>query len=205
MTAERLLDLVIPTFVAAAVAFHGLFEISNLVRFGLVFGASLALPADAAVAPAHAVPAASRQPTSSPSQESGVVISHLRIPSISVDEEVRSGISQSVINQGVAHWAGTSAPGENGNVVLAGHRTTYTRPFQDLDRLEIGDLVYLEDGDGFEVMYRVSESFIVEPEDIWISYDLGKPMVTMFACHPKGSATQRIVVQAELVAGRRVA
>jgi sortase A len=176
-----------------------------MAAFGLVLVASLALPADAAVAPAHAVPAAGRQPTSSPSQESGVVVSHVRIPSIGVDEEVRSGISLSVIDQGVAHWAGTSAPGESGNVVLAGHRSTYTRPFEDLDHLEVGDLVYLEDGDGFEVMYRVSDSFIVAPEDIWISYDLGKPMVTMFACHPKGSAKQRIVVQAELVAGRRVA
>jgi sortase A len=157
------------------------------------------------VAPTHAVPAASRQPTSSPSQESGVVVSHLRIPSIGVDEEIRSGISLSVINQGVAHWAGTATPGEIGNVVLAGHRTTHTRPFADLDRLEVGDLVYLEDGDGFEVMYRVSDTFIVAPEDIWISYDLGRPMVTMFACHPRGSARQRIVVQAELVAGRRVA
>jgi sortase A len=134
-----------------------------------------------------------------------VVISHLRIPSIGVDEEIRSGISLSVIDQGVAHWAGTAAPGGSGNVVLAGHRSTHTRPFTDLDRLEIGDLVYLEDGDGFDVMYRVSDSFIVAPEDIWISYDFGKPMVTMFACHPKGSARQRIVVQAELVAGRLVA
>lgn len=134
-----------------------------------------------------------------------MVISHLRIPSIGVDEEIRSGISLSVIDQGVAHWAGTAAPGGSGNVVLAGHRSTHTRPFTDLDRLEIGDLVYLEDGDGFDVMYRVSDSFIVAPEDIWISYDFGKPMVTMFACHPKGSARQRIVVQAELVAGRLVA
>ena len=134
-----------------------------------------------------------------------MVVSHLRIPSIGVDEQIRSGISLSVINQGVAHWAGTSEPGGSGNVVLAGHRTTHTRPFANLDRLEVGDLVYLEDGDGFEVMYRVSNTIIVSPEDIWISYDLGKPMVTMFACHPKGSARQRIVVQAELVAGRRVA
>ncbi|MGB5432624.1 MAG: class E sortase [Acidimicrobiia bacterium] len=176
-----------------------------MAAFGLVVVACIAPPADAVVAPAHAVPAASRQPTSSPSQESGVVVSHLRIPSIGVDEEVRSGISLSVINQGVAHWAGTSAPGGSGNMVLAGHRTTYTRPFADLDRLEVGDLVYLEDGDGFDVMYRVSDIFIVSPEDIWISYDLGRPMVTMFACHPKGSARERIVVQAELVAGRRVA
>lgn len=180
-----------------------------MIRFmaALVFViiVSGAFSADAVVAPAEAVPGSSRQPTYSTTQESGVVVSHIRIPSIGVDEPIRSGISLSVIDQGVAHWAGTSTPGGGGNVVLAGHRTTHSRPFADLDRLEVGDLVYLEDGEGLEVIYRVSSTFIVTPDDIWISYDLGRPMVTMFACHPKGSANQRIVVQAELLAGHRIA
>ena len=133
------------------------------------------------------------------------MMSHLQIPAIDVDETVRSGISLTVIDQGVAHWSGTSSPGGDGNVVLAGHRTTHSRPFWALDRLEPGDLIYLEDGTGFDVMYKVTNTFIVTPDDIWISYDLGKPMMTLFACHPRGSANQRIVVQADLVAGRRIA
>ena len=89
-------------------------------------------------------------------------------------------------------------------MVLAGHRTTHSRPFFGLDRLDIGDLVYVEVGSGFEVMYRVSDSFVVEPDELWISYDIGRPIVTMFACHPRGSARYRIVVQADLIAGRRI-
>ncbi len=162
-------------------------------------------PVSRALSAADAVPAPGRQPTSSPSQESGAVVSRIRIPSIGVDEIIRSGIALSVIDRGVAHWVGTSTPGGGGNVVLAGHRTTHTRPFYALDRLEPGDLIFLEDSGGFDVMYRVSNTFIVEPEDIWITYDFGRPMVTMFACHPRGSADQRIVVQADLVAGRRIA
>ncbi len=193
-----------------------------MVALGLVVVVSTALPAPAArvaaeAAPtpapmavadpfpaAGAVPAPGRQPTYSPIQESGVVFSQVRIPSIGVDEIIRSGISLSVIDRGVAHWVGTSQPGGSGNLVLAGHRTTHSRPFYAIDRLEPGDLIYVEDGNGFEVMYRVSDSFIVQPEDIWITYDFGKPMLTMFACHPRGSANQRIVVQADLVAGRRI-
>ncbi len=38
-----------------------------------------------------------------------------------------------------------------------------------------------------------------------ITYDFDGPMVTMFACHPKGSARQRIVVTATLVANRLIA
>ena len=176
--------------------------------FAVVVSAGLPASADTVqsdAVPPDAVPAPSRQPTYSPTQESGVVISRIQIPSIGVDEVVRSGIALSVIDQGVAHWSGTSTPGGEGNVVLAGHRTTHTRPFWALDRLEIGDLIYLEDRTGFDVMYKVTSTYIVTPDDIWISYDLGKPMVTLFACHPRGSARQRIVVQADLVAGRRIA
>ena len=172
--------------------------------FSLVFSAFATLPAVAA-APEGAAPSSSRQPSFHRTQQSGVVVSRIRIPAIDVEETIRSGIALSVIDQGVAQWAGTSAPGESGNMVLAGHRTVYSRPFWGLDRLEPGDLIYVEDGSGFEVMYKVSDSFVVEPDDVWISYDVGKPIVTLFACHPRGSARYRIVVQAEMIAGRRIA
>ena len=118
---------------------------------------------------------------------------------------IRSGVSLSVIDRGVAQWAGTVGPGEDGNLVLAGHRTTHSRPFADLDRLGVDDLIYITDGHGFRVMYKVAGTTIVDPEDLWITYDMGRPMLTMFACHPKGSARYRIVVTANLVAGRLIA
>ncbi len=174
---------------------------------GLVVGALLAVML---ASPLHAEsredaalqPASTRQPAFSDTQKLGHEMSRLRIPSIGMDEVIRSGVAQRVIDQGVAHWVGTSAPGGSGNVVLAGHRTTFSAPFYDLDKLRHGDLMYLTDSSGFEVMYRVFDTFIVEPADIWITYETGKPMVTLFACHPKGSAAQRIVIRGELVAGR---
>ncbi|HDH27408.1 MAG TPA: sortase, partial [Actinobacteria bacterium] len=47
--------------------------------------------------------------------------------------------------------------------------------------------------------YRVVETLIVTPADMWIVDPTDTPMFTMFACHPKGSARHRIVVRAELV------
>lgn len=151
------------------------------------------------------VPGPSRQPVFHRSQESGAEVGAVRIPAIGLDEVIRAGVAIEVIDRGVAHWSGTARPGEDGNVVLAGHRSTHTRPFRDLDRLRPGDLVFVEGGDGFEVIYRVRESFIVDPTAIWITYDEPGPTLTMFACHPKGSANQRIVVTADLVAGGRIA
>ena len=155
--------------------------------------------------PSGLVPDPARQPSFHRSQASGAPVTTLRIPTIGLDEVVRSGVSLDVIDRGVAHWAGTAGPGDDGNVVLAGHRTTHTRPFEDLDRISVGDLVYLDDGSGFDVIYRVDRTFIVDPSDLWITYNRDRPSLTMFACHPKGSARYRIVVTAELLTGRKIA
>lgn len=178
------------------------------IRFVIAAGLVLTFATPAAAStpgPEDVFPNAARQAVFHPSQSSGVVIGTLRIPAIGIDETIRSGVALSVIDQGVAHWAGTAKPGEYGNVVLAGHRTTKTQPFLDLDKLVPGDLVFLTDGDGFEVIYRVSSTIIVDPSDLWITYDSTSPTVTMFACHPKGSERYRIVVRADLVAGRLIA
>jgi LPXTG-site transpeptidase (sortase) family protein len=160
---------------------------------------------DAGIPQSNVFPHPSRQSVLHRSQESGVRVASLSIPAIGLDEVVRSGVSLSVIDRGVAQWAGTVTAGGDGNVVLAGHRTTHTHPFEHIDELAIGDLIYLTDGSGFAVMYRVAESFVVDPADIWITYDRDHPTLTLFACHPKGSSRYRLVVTADLVAGRLIA
>ncbi|NNC76157.1 MAG: class E sortase [Acidimicrobiia bacterium] len=174
-----------------------------------VFGSLLLLAALLGVAPATGAdtldpaayaPAAGRQPAGDPLQTLGFKTSHIQIPAIGLDTPILAGVDMSVINQGVAHWVGTARPGGEGNMVLAGHRTTYGAPFGDLDDLKPGDVVYVTDGSGIPVLYKVTTTAIVEPEDVWITYDSGSPILTMFACHPKGSARYRIVVIAERAA-----
>jgi len=48
-------------------------------------------------------------------------------------------------------------------------------------------------------VYAVREVEIVEPDAIWIVDPTDTPTVTLFACHPPGSTTQRIVVYGDLV------
>ena len=92
-------------------------------------------------------------------------------------------------------------PGEAGNVVLAGHCTTKTRPFYYLNHLAPGDKILMGDGTSFPPIYTVTESLFVSPQDVWITYDTGEPIVTLVACHPRGSARQRIAVRAALRTG----
>ena len=133
-----------------------------------------------------------------PTQQLGVTIGRLRIPAIGLDEVIREGVDLSVIDRGVAHWAGTAEAGGFGNMVLAGHRTTKTAPFRDLDRLQPGDSITVTGFDGRVAEYTVNETVIVSPSEIWIVEQTDVPMLTLFACHPKRSARQRIVVRAEL-------
>lgn len=143
-------------------------------------------------------PAPGRYPVGHPIQESGHVVGTIRIPKIGLDVTMRSGVAMSVIDKGPAHWAGTSLPGGPGNVVVAGHRTTKTRPFYYLNRLDPGDAIVMGDGTSFPAVYRVTETIIVDPDDIWVTYETGEPIVTLFACHPRGSARHRIVVRGAL-------
>ena len=130
-------------------------------------------------------------------QTDGTEMGSIRIPAIGLDETLRAGVAMSVINEGPAFWKGTSPPGGDGNTVIAGHRTTRSRPFYHLNKLEPGDPIVFTDGRANPAIYLVTETLIVEPTDIWITYETGESIVTLFACHPRGSARQRIVVRGE--------
>jgi sortase A len=172
-----------------------------LVAVSLALAPVAAGAAPAAPNPAGYAPRSSRQPVIDRTQSLGFVTSRIQVPSLGIDLPVYEGVAPEVLDKGVGHWVGTALPGDDGNVVLAGHRTTHSAPFRDLDRLEIGALIYLTNRSDFEVMYRVTDVFVVTPDDMWITFDGDHPTVTLFACHPKGSARQRIVVQAEMVGG----
>ena len=150
-------------------------------------------------------PSNSRQPAGSAMQSLGTQLGSVRIPAIDVDWSMYAGVDLGVLSDGPGHWVGTANPGDDGNVVIAGHRTTHGAPFGDLDRLDAGDLILFEGRHGVDIMYSVTETLIVTPDAIWVTYDTGDDIATLFACHPKGSLRQRIVVRAKLVGDGKIA
>lgn len=121
------------------------------------------------------------------------------IPAIGLSHATYEGIDLSIINYGPSHWPGTAMPGERGNTVFPGHRTTHSRPFWDIDRLRAGDHVIFTTAAG-RFTYVVKETFVVDEGATWITKQTDDPTFTIFACHPKGSAKQRYVVKGGLVA-----
>lgn len=118
---------------------------------------------------------------------------------------VVSGVTLDDLRAGPGHYPDSAAPGSEGNVGIAGHRTTYGAPFWSLDELREGDTIHVVDRDGREWVYEFAEQRIVSPTDTWVvdedPLDTGAPTITLTTCHPRFSAAQRLIVWGELVSG----
>jgi sortase A len=127
----------------------------------------------------------------------GKAFGTIEIPRLGLNVPLLSGITDTVLDRGPGHWPGTALPGQVGNVVVAGHRVSHTRPFRYIDQLQIGDeIIYTTAAGRFR--YRVSETFIVTPQQVEIVRQSDAYETTLFACHPPGSIKYRYVVRAVL-------
>jgi len=129
--------------------------------------------------------------------EAVVEIGSLEIPKLGIRQRLMDGVTLRNIDLGPSHWPGTAMPGQPGNMVVAGHRITHSRPFRDIDQLVPGDDIVVTSGTTIAT-YRVATSFVVSPERTDIANPTAIPSLTIYACHPPGSARQRYVVRAEL-------
>jgi sortase A len=130
----------------------------------------------------------------------GDALTDIKIPKLGVDTTVVEGTSSNALRAGAGHYPQSPLPCETGNVAIAGHRTTYGKPFADVDRLAVGDTITLETPVG-SCAYQVSRPpFVTRPDD-WsvVANNPTARTLTLTTCHPKGSARQRLVVQATLV------
>ena len=132
----------------------------------------------------------------------GASLTRLKIPAIGVDVVVVEGTTASALRAGAGHYPETPLPCELGNVGIAGHRTTYGKPFNQIDRLKTGDPIILETPVG-SCTYKVSKDpFVVAPDDFSVVApppDATSRWLTLTSCHPKGSASHRIVIRATFV------
>jgi sortase A len=107
---------------------------------------------------------------------------------------------------GIGHYPSTVMPGQVGNFAVAGHRTTYGKPFADVDQLQLGDAIIIQTADAWFV-YEVTDTKIVKPSEVYV---IGpNPLnpgnaptaasITLTTCHPKYSAAQRFIVHGELL------
>ncbi len=154
--------------------------------------------------PGFATPTPEASPAPPPVPVDGAM-AQLRIPAIGLDTVVVSGTDVPALKRGPGWMHGTAAPGEPGNAVISGHRSTYGSPFHALDRLVPGDRVVLSHPGHPDAVYEIRHTLIVDPGDVWVAAPTDGVRLTLTTCHPDGSDRYRMVVQGELVEGTHLA
>ncbi|HSM02258.1 MAG TPA: sortase [Acidimicrobiia bacterium] len=130
----------------------------------------------------------------------GEPVGRLVIPQIGVDWIFVEGVSVADLRKGPGHMPGTAMPGQYGNAVISGHRTTYGAPFNRLDELAPGDRFTVETLIGVHT-YEVVRLTIIQPSDYWVTEHRDGAWLTFTTCNPKGSARERLIVFSKLVDG----
>ena len=147
--------------------------------------------------PGPTLPAPIPIPADSYAPEPVVRLGTIEIPAIGLKHAMYQGVTLHNIDRGPSHWTGSALPGEMGNTVVAGHRSTVTEPFRRINELVPGDAVIFTI-DGIRSTYRVTGSLVVRPEDSWIADQTPAFTGTLYACHPIGSQAERLVVRLAL-------
>jgi sortase A len=129
----------------------------------------------------------------------GDSLTRIKMPAIHVDVVVVEGITPTALRAGAGHYPQTPLPCEKGNVAIAGHRTTYGKPFADIDQLRVGDQIELDTPIGGCVYQIKRPPFVVDKSDLSVLNPTNDKTLTLTSCHPKGSAAKRIIVKADWV------
>jgi sortase A len=134
----------------------------------------------------------------------GQLVARIEMPTIHVDNIMVEGVTAGALAKGPGHFPESPLPGQLGNAAVAGHRTTHGAPFSDVDQLHPGDPVVFTTPAGRWV-YRVTGTEIVASSDygkVVPTQDPAKATLTLVSCHPKGTASKRIIIHADLDASQ---
>jgi sortase A len=145
------------------------------------------LRASARAEPDHAAPA---------SLLSGDPVGVLEIVRIGLSGAVAEGDGTGVLAHAIGHLPDTPLPWQSGNSALAAHRDAIFRPLKEV---RSGDLLRLRTPYG-DFDYRVRETLIVQPDDLWVLEPTPVNMLTLISCYPFdyiGAAPERFIVRAE--------
>jgi sortase A len=133
-----------------------------------------------------------------------VQFANLIIPRFGADfvRPILQGVGVSdVLRYGIGHYPGTQMPGEVGNSAYAAHRTGHGSPFFDIDKLQVGDSVYIEMEAGwYRYVVRSLEYVmatgvqVLEPVPQAPGAAPSDRLITLTSCNPIYTASERIIV-----------
>lgn len=128
---------------------------------------------------------------------SGSAVAIMSIPRIHVDQVVVEGTTTQLMKQGPGHVRGSPLPGEFGNAVVAGHRTTYGAPFRNLNALHARDTITVTTGQG-SFTYVVMQVYHIQAGQPDVFGGTPDSRLTLITSDPPYAARGRLAVVATL-------
>jgi sortase A len=128
----------------------------------------------------------------------GSLVGQIAIRSIGLTAMIAEGDNAGILRRAVGHVPGTALPGQQGNVVIAGHRDTFFRPLRNIRK---GDEITLTTLTG-SYRYRVDFTEIVAPQHTEVLDDSPGAILTLVTCYPfyyVGPAPKRFIVRAHQI------
>ena len=116
-------------------------------------------------------------------------------------------VSRVLTPLGIGHYPKTALPGQEGNFAMAAHRFASGGAFLKIDKLQKGDLAYVETAT-MRFTYKFLMSKIVLPSDVWVvdpePAGLTVPttssaLMTFTTCTPVHVNTHRYIAWFELI------
>ncbi len=129
----------------------------------------------------------------------------LEIPDISLKVAAyRSGSFNKMYQNmriGAAMFPRAPEPNTVANICISAHRTGTRDYFRNLNKLSVGDTIYLHTSHLGSFQYEVVKVAIIEANDWSVTGGAGYPALTLLSCQAYGgiSNAQRIMVRAKLV------
>lgn len=134
------------------------------------------------------------------------IMGYLEIPKISLKLAVYHGFSDEVLQSGIGHLPSSSLPLgiKNNHCVLVGHRgLPKAKLFSELDKLDVGDVIYLYVLDK-EFVYEVDHVLDMVDKDDSKAFEKAfrideNDYVSLMTCTPYGINTHRLIVRCKRV------
>jgi sortase A len=130
----------------------------------------------------------------------GSPVGQIEISAIGLAAMIMEGTDGRTLRHAVGHLPGTPLPGQQGNVVITGHRDTF---FRELRKVAKDDEIRLTTLDG-SFRYRVDFTEVVNPDNVSVLDDSDDATLTLVTCYPfyfVGPSPKRFVVRAHRISG----
>lgn len=124
------------------------------------------------------------------------IIGLIEIPKINVSYPILSNSDDDLLKISVCRFSGP-LPNRIGNLCIAGHNYNNTLMFSQLNKLNIGDSIYITDLNNTKLEYTIYNKFKVKENNLRCTENSNNVQITLITCNENNNS-ERVVIKAKV-------